>query len=177
MQIIYINFLLVFVFIDLYAEKSAASVTQTFTYSGGIIPYTIPSDVYEITVTGCGATGTSSSHNNQAGGSGGCIQATLSVTPGEILSYNVGGTESARPTGGYNGGGTGGVNPSSPSYKGGGGGGATTLVNSFGVTLLAAGGGGGGIPGIYIVYIYICIYAYACLHIYNLLCYLLILYI
>lgn len=112
---------------------------QTLTYTGGMQTFTVPSGVYSINVDARGAAGGTASSGN--GGFGGRVQATLAVTPGQVLNIYVGGTTSAA-TGGYNGGG----NASNSSMRGGGGAtdirtGGTSLADRI---LVAAGGGGAG---------------------------------
>ncbi len=107
----------------------ATSVTET--YTGSVASFTVPSNVIGLSITAYGAQG-----GGSGGGLGGKTVGTLSVTPGNIYYYNVGGQN------GYDGGGTGG---------GGGnyGGGMTwfSTQNNYASTtpiLIAAGGGGQG---------------------------------
>jgi len=120
---------------------SNLSGSQTFNFTGSAQTYTVPANVTSITVDVQGAQGGGSIPNpgSNPGGLGGRVQTTLSVTPGEILSINVGGT-TVNNTGGWNGGGNG-----ANSGAGGGGGsdirsGGTALANR----VVTAGGGGGG---------------------------------
>ena len=66
------------------------AVVQTFSYTGAMQSFTVPSDVTSISVTVCGAQGQS---NAQAvlGGLGGQVTGTLAVTPSEVLYAFVGG--------------------------------------------------------------------------------------
>jgi hypothetical protein len=120
---------------------SNLSGTQTFNFTGAAQTYTVPANVTSITVDVLGAQGGGSlpSPGSNPGGLGGRVQTTLSVTPGEVLAVNVGGTTVSN-TGGWNGGGNG-----SSNGAGGGGGsdirsGGTGLANR----IVTAGGGGGG---------------------------------
>src|SRR5687767_3643163 len=116
-----------------------AGFTQTtFNYTGAVQTYTVPSCVYSITVDVKGAAGGSS--GNGTAGSGGRVQATIPVTPSEVLNIYVGGVgQSSTSTGGWNGGGTGGS-------ASGGGGGASDIRrggNALSNRVVVAGGGGG----------------------------------
>ncbi len=113
----------------------AGADSQTFTADG---TFTVPADVTSITIDAVGGAG--GSCDDDLGGLGARVQATLSVTPGQEFTVTIGGMggDFTAPTGGANGGGTG--------DDGGGGGGATDL--RFGGTtlndrVLVAGGGGG----------------------------------
>ena len=110
--------------------------SQTFTYSGGMQPFVVPSDVTQLTVDVRGAQGGDYSTAN--GGQGGRVTATLNVTPGETLFVYVG-QKPTSTSGGWNGGGVGVSNG-----RGGGGGsdirqGGTSTNNR----VVVAGGGGG----------------------------------
>jgi RHS repeat-associated protein len=121
--------------------------TVTIAYTASSTTYTVPSDVFRITVTTNGAQGASST-NSGAGGLGGKAIGTLNVASGTIFYVNVGGQN------GYNGGGSGAFcsGCGAGSYDGGNGGGFTTFAVSASATtssilLLGAGGGGGGGAG------------------------------
>ncbi|CAN5358406.1 hypothetical protein BH09BAC5_BH09BAC5_02220 [soil metagenome] len=110
------------------------SQTTTFNYTGSMQTYTVPSNVTSIAIDAYGAEGFGS------GGTGGRVQATIIVTPNEVLDVFVGGAGGAT-TGGYNGGG---VPGSSGGY--GGGGGASDLRQggaALNNRVIVAGGGGG----------------------------------
>ncbi len=121
------------------------TITDSVTYTGGISTWTVPCGVTSINITAYGAQGgNGATGGNNAtggfGGLGGAVQATMSVTPGQVLNIFVGGA-GTQPTGGFNGGGNGG------STNAGGGGGATDIrINgtSLNERVLVAGGGGGG---------------------------------
>jgi hypothetical protein len=114
--------------------------TGTFAYTGGVQTYTVPAGITSLSVDMAGAAGGSS--YIAAGGMGGRLQATLAVTPGQVLTIYVGGAGTT--AGGYNGGG------SAPYDYGTGGGasdirtGGTALANRV---LVAGGGGGAGDSG------------------------------
>ncbi|MDO7873822.1 glycine-rich protein [Hymenobacter sp. ASUV-10] len=114
----------------------------------GQYTYTVPNNVTALTVDAAGAAGGSSNTTNNVG-RGARVQATLAVTPGEVLTVYVGGT-GATTAGGYNGGGTG--TDSGTGFVSGGGGGASDVRRSATAPstslaerlLVAAGGGGSG---------------------------------
>ncbi len=125
----------------------------TFNYTGGVQTYTVPAGAFTVTVDAYGAQGGFGYAVPGVGaGQGGRVQATLAVTPGEVLNIYVGGQGGAGGTtvggtAGYNGGGTGGG--WSGGRSGGGGGGAsdirqggTALSNRV---IIASGGGGTGV--------------------------------
>jgi Glycine rich protein len=111
--------------------------SQTFTFTGAPQTFTVPNNVTTVTINACGAQGGANWVNNV--NYGGCTQATITVTPGEVLTVYVGEQPTSGLLGGYNGGG-----PGDANGKGGGGGsdvrqGGTTLNNR-----VVVGGGGGG---------------------------------
>ena len=122
---------------------SPASVS--FNYSGGPQTYTVPAGVFSLQVDAAGASGGGYGAGTDEGGAGARVQATLAVSPGQVLTIYVGaaGVFNTSGTfyiaGGYNGGG--------PAILGGTGGGATDIRAGGGQLadrLLVAGGGGGG---------------------------------
>jgi hypothetical protein len=128
---------------------SITPVATTFTYTapGGPQQYVVPAGVTAVQVTATGAGGGMGQYGTGSS-NGARAQATLLVTPGEVLTLYVGGAGSNSGPGGYNGGGNG----SRDQYQGAGGGGAsdvrrsalapsTSLADRL---LVAAGGGGGG---------------------------------
>ncbi|MCF8449495.1 MAG: Ig-like domain-containing protein, partial [Taibaiella sp.] len=139
----------VFLLISLISSCFSLSAQTTFSYTGTVQTYTVPSGVTAIGIDAAGAQGGNSLASN--GGNGGRVQASLTVTPGQVLSIYVGGQGAAGPSssgtraGGGNGGGGEGGNGN--GYGGGGGGssdirtGGTALSNRI---IVAAGGGGGG---------------------------------
>ncbi len=127
--------------------------TVTYTYTGGLQSWSVPTGVTSANFDVFGAQGGSVTGTNQpVGGLGGETKGTLSVTPGDLYFVFVGGAgvsansagTSTTAAGGYNGGGAGGGPTSGDSGASGGGAsdvryGGTTL----GDRLLVAGGGGG----------------------------------
>lgn len=75
---------------------------QTFNYTGAPQLYVVPDGITSITVTASGAQGVAP--GTSTAGRGATVSATISVSPGETLQINVGGSGSH---GGWNGGGTG----------------------------------------------------------------------
>ena len=124
------------------------SQTYTFTYTGGLQTWTVPSGVTSITVDAQGAKGAGvagySYGYQSVGGCGGRVQATLAVTPGDVLNIVVGGQGSyTTGAGGYGGGGSDGYWTS--AWPGAGGGGESNIKDgTASLDLLHAGGGGGG---------------------------------
>lgn len=113
-----------------------SQTTQTFTYTGSSQTWVVPPCVYDVQVTVAGAEG-----GGGSGGNGAVVTATLSVTPGQTLQMNVGGSGQC-PGAGWNGGGAG-----DPGlYTSCGGGGASDIrVSPYNLSnrLIVAGGGGG----------------------------------
>jgi hypothetical protein len=116
------------------------SGSQIFSFTGAAQTFQVPACVNSIQVDAYGAQGGSNSSN--PGGLGGRVRATISVTPGEVLQINIGGTSTSN-TGGWNGGGNG----VGTAFGGGGATdirrGGTALINR----VVVAGGGGGGAQG------------------------------
>jgi PKD repeat protein len=113
----------------------------SFNFTGNTQTWTVPAGVTSIFVDALGAQGGSNSHSS--GGLGGRVRSTISVTPGELLRINVGGT-TTNNNGGWNGGGLSGSSFSTSSARGGGG---STDIRSGGTStsnrILVAGAGGG----------------------------------
>ena len=107
-----------------YVEGVAQEDTQTFNYTGSVQTWTVPQGVTSIEIDAYGGKGGSDDANWAVGGKGGRVQATMSVTPGQVLNIYVGGKGDNYGNGGYNGGGGRAV---SPAYRSGGGGGATDI--------------------------------------------------
>ena len=135
--------------------------TKTFSYTGDVQTFSVPTGTTSITVDGYGAMGGhGASDLNSRGGLGGRVQTTISVTPGTTLNIYVGGAggnTTSNPGTGYEpsfnpysaGDGQGGFNGGTQGGQtsAGAGGGATDI--RFGGTALSnriyvAGGGGGG---------------------------------
>jgi len=136
---------------DIFAQST------TFTYTGGMQTFSVNTGVYLLAVDMYGACGAPAGPSSILGtpaagmyGLGGRTQATLSVTPGQILNIFVGGQgttgNGSGATGGYNGGGS--AASYGGSYSGGSGGGCTDIrIGGIGFpanTVVVAGGGGGG---------------------------------
>ncbi|HYE80259.1 MAG TPA: glycine-rich protein, partial [bacterium] len=119
----------------------------TFTYTGAPQMYTVPADVVTLQVDVVGAQGGGPGGSGPSGssGRGGRVQASLSVTPGQVLHIYVGGqggstaTSAGSSPAGWNGGGLG--------WNAAGGGGGASDVRVGGTTfahrVVVAGGGGG----------------------------------
>jgi hypothetical protein len=117
---------------------SGATATCTYT-SVGNDSFTVPPGITGASFIVDGAEGVGLA---AAGGPGGQVSATLSVSPGDVYTVSVGGTGSVT-SGGANGGGAGGG-----GFPGGGGGySSLTLASTSTLELLAGGGGGGGDQG------------------------------
>ncbi len=121
---------------------SSIAQTTPFTTPGGPFTYTVGPGVTAIGIDMAGAQGGKS--QSSAGGKGGRVQATLAVTPGQVLNIYVGGVgtgnnNSSGAAGGVNGGGNG-------YYFGGGGGGASDIrIGGTALTnRIIVGGGGAG---------------------------------
>ena len=121
------------------------SVTDTFSYTGNYITWTVPAGNTSITVQVKGAEGGNNTQgSNNPGGEGGDVVGTYPVTPGQALRIYIGGTTSSA-TGGWNGGGNGA--PNGPGYGKGGGGASDIRVSPYALAnriFVGAGGGGGG---------------------------------
>jgi RHS repeat-associated protein len=109
----------------------------TFSYTGAAQTWTVPTGVTSVQVIADGAQG-----DGAFGGLGAQVQATLAVTPGQVLNVYVGGAGAGR-TGGFNGGGS--LDPNAPGTVGGGGGASDVRVGGSALSnrVLVAGGGGG----------------------------------
>ncbi|MCO5950471.1 cadherin-like beta sandwich domain-containing protein, partial [Mucilaginibacter flavidus] len=137
-----------------YAQSQAKIDTATFNYTGSVQTFTVPAGVTSLQIDARGGRGGKGS--DQGGGvraGGGKVQATMAVTPGQVLSIYVGGagndfhygaTNNLPTPGGFNGGGSA---PYGYQSGAGGGGGATDIrINGLSLSnrVLVAGGGGGG---------------------------------
>jgi len=132
---------------DAINAPSSEGSTTTFSFTGAGQTYTVPAGVTALQVSVAGAQG-GTWGGSGAGGAGAVVQATLAVTPGEVLNINVGGaggftsSGSGFVPGGYNGGGA-----NLGSAAGGAGGGASDIRrggNALANRVVVAGGGGGG---------------------------------
>ena len=114
--------------LGLLGAGSAFAETQTFTYTGGEQTFTVPAGVSSVEVLGVAGHGGSGSvapngpggvtgqpgSPGKSGGSAAEVTGKLTVTPGETLYIEVGGNGQVgvnhqRSSGGFNGGGEGGV--------------------------------------------------------------------
>ncbi|MFD9637791.1 hypothetical protein ACFWX8_45410, partial [Streptomyces violascens] len=102
------------------APPAEASTTVTFSYTGSAQSFTVPAAVSSLSVDAFGAQGQAGISGGNAGGQGGEAAATLTVTPGDVLQVNVGGTA------GYGGAGPGAAGTQTAA-NGGGGGGASDI--------------------------------------------------
>ncbi len=128
-------------------------VNKTFNYTGAAQTFTVPAGVTSLIADLKGAAGgrAASFDGYPYGypGYGGRVEATIPVTPGQVLTFYIGGsghdgTATTSGNGGYNGGGKGGSLPN--QYTGGGGGGASDIRIAPGTLndrIVVAGGGGG----------------------------------
>ena len=121
---------------------SALSQPTTFTFTGQIQTYTVPSCVTQLQYTIKGARG-----GGATGGNGSTVTGTVAVTPGQVIQVRVGGQGSC-PASGYNGGGAGGPS-STPNNPGCGGGGSSDIrtapfLNGNRIAVASGGGGMGG---------------------------------
>jgi hypothetical protein len=112
-----------------------AQTTESFVSPTTGTPWTVPDRVTSITVDirgaggGAGGVGSPGSATGADGGDGGRLQATIAVTPGQVLVLRVGGGGSA--------------GTSNVSGGGGGGGGYSGIFDGATPLVIAAGGGGG----------------------------------
>ncbi len=118
------------------AGANAQTVT-TYSFTGNVQTFTVPSCVTVMTVDIRGAEGAVSPLSANNGGRGGRVVAEYNVTAGQVFYIYVGGAN------GYNGGGTG-----NGQYGGVGGGASDIRINGTALAnreLVAGGGGGGGL--------------------------------
>ena len=117
-----------------FIPSSWGQETYTYNYTGAVQTYVVPAGITTILVETAGGDGFGPI------GEGGMVEAIVPVTPGETLQIYVGGEGSAS-AGGFNGGGTPGVN----ATYGGGGGASDIRVSPYGFAnrIIVAGGGGG----------------------------------
>jgi len=114
-----------------------SGTSMTFPWTNGTQTFTVPAGIVALLVDVQGASGAGLAPS-ALGGNGGRVQATLSVTPGEVLTIMVGGAGILSGQGGFNGGGAAGTNG---IY---GGGGMSHIARGAGILVIAGGGGGGG---------------------------------
>ena len=112
---------------------SGGTCTVSFT-TPGPGQFTVPDGVTSLSVTLYGGTGGTNNLGEVPGGDGAEVNATLTVSPDQVLGVDVGG---GGESGGVDGGGSG-------ANGGGGGGGATDVTSGGSIQLVAGGGGGAG---------------------------------
>ena len=124
-------------------HAGAEPTTQTFSYTGGVQEFVVPTGVCLVRIDAYGAQG-GESGGEIRGGFGGRAAATITVTPGEVLKIRVGGKPTGT-TGGFNGGGDGGIGTENESEAKGGGGASDVRQGGDGLAnrVVVAGGGGG----------------------------------
>jgi len=145
--------ILPFLVILLFSVRALAQ-SSTFNYTGSVQSYTVPvTGTFTIDMAGgAGGSGDGGSGGSAwAGGLGGRVVCSLSVTAGQVLSIIVAGagttqTTAATAPGGYLGGGNG-TSLTTDSYTGGGGGGASYIITGGDSIIIAGGGGGGAYDG------------------------------
>lgn len=127
----------------LFISGVSKAQTQTFTFTGSVQTFTVPTCVSEVTIVCHGASGSNGNASNSPagiGGTGAIVTGTYAVSGGDVLSIYVGG-QGTLTYGGFNGGGFNAANQSA------GGGGATDVrYNGSALTdrIIVAGGGGAG---------------------------------
>ena len=133
--------------ITISARSKAILQTRTFTYTGSLQDFIVPSTISPASVNiymwgaGGGTSQTYSGYVNYNGGAGAMVQGVYTVTPGSTLYIVVGlggSTVQSAQTDAQGGGG--GVN----AYGGGGGGRSAIQLTAGGADVVVAGGGGGG---------------------------------
>ncbi len=123
------------------SQRSIGQITTTFSYTGDVETYVVPSCVYQLNVVVKGGKG-----GGNTGGSGSTVSGILDVVEGQLIEIRVGNSGGC-PTGGYNGGGTGGAANNNANGGCGGGGGSDIRVAPYGLAdriVVASGGGGMG---------------------------------
>lgn len=125
------------------ATNTYAQTPVTYSYTGGVQYYTVPSGCGAVLVDARGAKGGNSPCSTP--GAGGRVVCSLTVSPGQVLQVVVGGQGANYAytinNGGYNGGGYG------YYYGGGGGGGSDVRVSPYALADRRVVGGGGGGAG------------------------------
>jgi hypothetical protein len=132
---------------------TAQSQQVVFNFTGSAQTWIVPTGVTSIAVDARGGQGGGNAGDPLVlGGKGGRLQTTVAVTPGETLTIYVGGrggdliNPNTGGPGGFNGGGTGGVDDVDGNGPAGGGGGASDVrqgSDDLAHRVLVAGGGGG----------------------------------
>ncbi len=102
--------------------RMAATTVETFNYSGAIVNWTVPTNVFQLTIEARGAEGGSDGASDFGPGQGAVITGTFAVTPGDELKILVG----------------------QQGIRNGGGGGTFVTDNANNPLVIAGGGGGSG---------------------------------
>jgi hypothetical protein len=105
-----------------------ASTSQTFSYTGSIVNWTVPAGVTSVHIVAEGAQGGYNTNSTTQSGLGAIMEGDFTVTPGQVLKILVGEQPSAN--------------------AGNGGGGGTFVTDNSNVPLIVAGGGGGSSQGV-----------------------------
>lgn len=153
-------------FIPQSAVAGPSTQTQTFGYTGSAQTFTVPQGVTSLSLTATGAEGgqggSDQSGPSPTGGYQGIVTGTISVTPGQTLTIDVGnggatgaskvGAGASASVGGTNPlaaytGGNGGIDGTLGNSGVGGAGGAATVITTGQSTVVAGGAGGSGGSG------------------------------
>ncbi len=121
------------------AQDTCGSGSQTFSYTGSVQFWVVPTGIYNVNIQAAGAQGGSNALTIP-GGLGGDAAGDLVVNPGDTLWIYVGGTN------GFNGGGQAGTSGTCTQASGGTGGGASDVRfggQALTNRVIVAGGGGG----------------------------------
>ncbi|EPR76563.1 fibronectin type III [Leifsonia rubra CMS 76R] len=148
------------------AISGPSVVIQTFSYTGSVGSFTVPTGISSLTITATGGEGGNGGADATpappAGGYRGVVTGTISVTPGQVLTMGVGSggatglsnknassgnaAAGSNPISGYAGG-RGGAAGTAGSSGQGGAGGAASVIQIAGTSVVAGGGGGNGGSG------------------------------
>jgi hypothetical protein len=138
-----------------YYAESFLPASTTFSYTGNLQQFIVPTGVTQITITAIGAAGGSLTANGlHLGGMGASMQGVFTVVPGNTLNIIVGGKGNNDPSSSGGGGASGVANGNTPLIVAGGGAGvdfqAATYAGRHAVTTTGGvvGGGGGGAAGV-----------------------------
>ena len=138
-----------------YYAESFLPASTTFSYTGNLQQFIVPTGVTQITITAIGAAGGSLTANGlHLGGMGASMQGVFTVVPGNTLNVVVGGKGNNDPSSSGGGGASGVANGNTPLIVAGGGAGVDfqqpTYAGRHAVTTTGGvvGGGGGGAAGV-----------------------------
>ena len=125
-----------------YSSSATSQITTTFSYTGEVETYVVPSCVYQLNVVLEGGEG-----GGPNGGGGATVSGILDVLEGQVIEIRVGNSGGC-PDGGYNGGGEGATANNNANGGCGGGGGSDIRFAPFDFAdRVAIAGGGGGMGG------------------------------